>query len=191
MTKNQQDNRANAMYKLYCEGYSLSQVGQAYGVTRQSVYAIFKSRSFKIREKKQLPYIVYGKRKYTLDADGYYRLTTHRVGIENYLHRLVWAENNGAIPNDCEIHHKNGNKTDNRIDNLECLTASAHAQIHHSPTPIELKSCLHCGATMELRYFSNNRREEPSQYTKRLYCGKECCDKDKVGKPKNWSPRNE
>lgn len=40
------------------------------------------------------------------------------------LHRLVWMAAHGEIPNGYEINHKNGNKRDNRIANLELVTRS-------------------------------------------------------------------
>ena len=45
-------------------------------------------------------------------------------------HRLVWRHHNGAIPEGMTVNHKNGNKTDNRIDNLELATQKQ--QIHHA-----------------------------------------------------------
>lgn len=43
------------------------------------------------------------------------------------LHRLVWLSAHGAIPDDKEVNHKNGNKRDNRIDNLELVTRGQNA----------------------------------------------------------------
>ena len=34
-------------------------------------------------------------------------------------HRVVWIDHNGQIPGGAVIHHVNGNRSDNRIDNLE------------------------------------------------------------------------
>lgn len=47
-------------------------------------------------------------------------------------HRKVWFEHFGSIPEGSVIHHKNGNKHDNRIENLECLTRSQHMKEHYS-----------------------------------------------------------
>jgi len=38
------------------------------------------------------------------------------------LHRLVWETFVGAIPKGLEIHHKNHNKSDNRLKNLALVT---------------------------------------------------------------------
>lgn len=43
------------------------------------------------------------------------------------LHRLIWIIANGEIPEGMEINHKNGNKSDNRLLNLELVTKSENA----------------------------------------------------------------
>lgn len=42
------------------------------------------------------------------------------------LHRLVWAAAFGPIPKGCHIHHRDGNKLNNRLDNLECMPGRQH-----------------------------------------------------------------
>jgi hypothetical protein len=46
------------------------------------------------------------------------------------IHRKVWIENNGEIPKGYIIHHKDGNKYHNDLDNLELLTYKEHRNIH-------------------------------------------------------------
>ena len=47
------------------------------------------------------------------------------------LHRLVWSDVNGPIPAGFIIHHINGDKLDNRLENLEMLSVAEHAAHHH------------------------------------------------------------
>ena len=62
---------------------------------------------------------------------GYYQITTG-INAGKYLHRLIF-ENfyNMQIPKHYLIHHKNGNKKDNCILNLQLMRKSEHS-IHHN-----------------------------------------------------------
>lgn len=42
------------------------------------------------------------------------------------VHRLVWLAFCGPVPSGLEINHKDGNKQNNRLDNLECVTHQAN-----------------------------------------------------------------
>ena len=50
-------------------------------------------------------------------------------------HRVVWIEANGPIPVGHHVHHRNGNITDNRLENLELLSAADHIRHHHIGKP--------------------------------------------------------
>lgn len=62
-------------------------------------------------------------------ANGYVRLTL-ADGSRVYEHRWMWEQAFGPLGTDEEIHHKNGDKTDNRLDNFEKMTKAEHARHH-------------------------------------------------------------
>lgn len=51
-----------------------------------------------------------------------------------FLHRSVWEAVNGAIPKGWQVHHKNGDRGDNRIENLECVPPDEHRKLHADKT---------------------------------------------------------
>lgn len=128
MANIRKDKQANLMYREYKKGLSLEDVGNIFNVARQSVYIMFKRRGFKLRTKKQLDYKYFNNKKYTTQSNGYFRSTNRIKSI--LLHRAVWEYYNGKIPQGYDIHHKDGNKTNNKINNLELLRKDEHARLH-------------------------------------------------------------
>lgn len=68
-----------------------------------------------------------GKRFYRKPS-GYYKLQ-HAAGGD-YMHRYVWEFHNGPIPDGHQVHHRDENKGNNAIGNLELLTAGDHQRFH-------------------------------------------------------------
>lgn len=127
MPAHRKDGQAKAMYDLYKKGHSLAMVGRAFGVTRQTVYKTLKRRNHKLRPKQPLPFIVWHGMKYSRRSNGYYGNTLEQ---RTYLHRDVWVFHHGPIPDGYDIHHKDGDKANNRIENLEMHSQSEHGKKH-------------------------------------------------------------
>lgn len=74
------------------------------------------------------PYQEFGGVKYYRQPeDGYYSRRFPRI---EYMHRAIWAHHHGPIDPGFHVHHVNGDKGDNRIENLELLSASEHTAMH-------------------------------------------------------------
>ena len=71
------------------------------------------------------------------------RMPQHILARRNYVKRshLVWYEKTGElIKKPFEIHHINGNKQDDRFENLQKVTRPGHQKVH-SKIAIRCKSC--------------------------------------------------
>lgn len=122
------DARALAMRERYDAGLSLAQIASEFGVTRQAVYDVFKWRDWPLRprpERRQT--VTYAGRIYSLRNNGYYAATS---GDRHLLHRRMWEDAHGPIPDGWDIHHCDEDKTHNALDNFECLPKAEHTRLY-------------------------------------------------------------
>lgn len=65
---------------------------------------------------------------------GYYRVTSHKEGnYGKFLHRLIFEDFYDCnIPKGYHVHHKNGDKLDNCILNLQLMNARDHPRLHNT-----------------------------------------------------------
>ena len=72
------------------------------------------------------------------DHDGYYRVTSRKEGnhFERW-HKLIFEDFYGKIPNNCIIHHKDENKENNCVMNLQIMTQNNHCNCHN---PLNIKN---------------------------------------------------
>lgn len=102
-----------------------------------------------------------------IDKNGYYRITSGKEGNNGkFLHRLIWEDYYGKpFPDGYDIHHINMVKTDNRIQNLQCVEHSLHVRFHKQNTTgyyrvikKERKNTKQ-GFTWVYRYYKNGKRK--------------------------------
>lgn len=72
-----------------------------------------------------------GKRYARDDRTGYY-LFHGEGGVGSRLHRDVWTFYNCEIPKGHEVHHKDHNKGNNDISNLQLLKKGEHSKLHRA-----------------------------------------------------------
>ena len=60
-----------------------------------------------------------------ITRNGYYQVALNKNSIAKFykVHRLVWLVFNGQIPENMQVNHINEIKSDNRLDNLNLMTA--------------------------------------------------------------------
>lgn len=93
-------------------------------------------------------------------------------GKNVHIHRLEWNKYYGDIPDGCIIHHKNGNKLDWDISNLELLTRAEH-KIEHKDS-VKRKGIKCIGVYKYSVYRFDNVRQA-SKATGATECGIHRC----------------
>jgi len=82
-----------------------------------------------------------------------YRPDHHFANREGYVreHRLVYEEyHKCSLLPWADIHHKNKNKQDNRIENLELISHGRHSRVTHTKYISDLR-CLVCNGEQYIR----------------------------------------
>ena len=79
------------------------------------------------------------------DNTGYYLNSTLKVRM----HRYVWEQEVGPIPDGFDVHHIDGDKSNNSIDNLSLLTNRAHQILHGKEESRKAKMRLNIAKAQE------------------------------------------
>lgn len=91
------------------------------------------------------------------------------------LHREVWKHHNGEIPKGYHVHHIDGDRTNNQIENLKLMLAKDHMSKHNN--------------TPERKEFSRKAIENARTYASKWHGSSEGIDyHSKLGK-ENWKKR--
>lgn len=94
--------------------------------------------------------------KYTTVRIGLACVGEHRLIVERFLGR--------KLHRDEHVHHINGLKGDNRLENLAVVSPAEHVRIHHSNHPLT-RCCIICGVKFTL---------PPCRRASKQTCGKTC-----------------
>ncbi len=122
-------------------------------------------------------------------------------GIYTYEHRAVWWMEKGYLPPDgYHIHHINGDIEDNRIENLESISAKDHvSERHHGGKEVAERVQLSCQECLvDFEQLKRTVSYRLSQGQSKFYCSKRCqvifCNKNRKGiklkYPKNRKSRS-
>lgn len=135
---------------------------------------------------------------------GYY-LSSKKIGnSRKRLHRYIWeTENNAQIPKGYDIHHKDGNKSNNDVSNLMLVNNREHTKIHERNLTEEQRAkraenIVKNGLPKAIEWHKSRQgREWHSEHGKRVaesllpvkyvctYCGKEFETKNRYSEKSN------
>lgn len=82
-----------------------------------------------------------------VNSKGWYLTLILKDGLGGHktcrIHRLVWETFNGKIPNGYVIHHIDGDRQNNKLNNLQMISTAEHHKIHLAEHPEMVESMRH------------------------------------------------
>ena len=97
------------------------------------------------------------------NENGLYPL--HRVLMENKLGKL--------LVDDEVVHHRNGVKSDNRVENLEVMKRAEHSKLHKPGSDFLNLSCGNCQKSFSLKPHQYRLRSKRTK-SKEVFCSRSC-----------------
>lgn len=95
-------------------------------------------------------------------------------GRDQKVHVLEWERHNGPKPSGHEIHHRDRNKSNFELSNLELLTHSDHQKVHagwiRDGMEWTAKPCTTCGKVLPLADFYPRKGYTPSANCRECHC---------------------
>lgn len=126
----------------------------------------------------------------------------HRADSAGYVmeHIFVWEKESGIpLPDNCCVHHLNGIKDDNRIENLSVMLRKAHTIHHH--TGAKRKESTKALISAKAKERLSDKRNHPCYkpidmelFNKRIHDGcsiKEICSEFGIGRTAYYNKRRE
>lgn len=95
----------------------------------------------------------------SITKKGYVRKFYKEYGRQRFEHCVVWEKHYGEIPKGMQVHHKDGNKLNNNIDNLILVDTMTHKRLHSGCKIIDgvwWKPCKDCGELKPITEFYKN-----------------------------------
>lgn len=78
-----------------------------------------------VRRTNKWPVFEFNGERYYKKPPGYYKMQWGP-----YLHRSVWEFHNGPIPEGYVVHHIDGERDHNDLENLQCMPSGEHGRMH-------------------------------------------------------------
>jgi transcriptional regulator with XRE-family HTH domain len=190
------DNKKKKAIQLRKNGLKVKEIAEILSVSAGSIsnwlqnipehHALIEKHKLKRRESKELRKKEKDANKkvysYIYKDDGYiyhYKPGHPRAQRRPYIaeHVLVMEKHLGRFLNRDEVvHHKDGDKSNNNIDNLEILTKAEHNKIHNGGKAKTIRiTCAYCGKKVLKKYRQVGTKIKNGQ--KDFYCNRSCMGK--------------
>lgn len=114
----------DGIHSDYLRLRSCEKVAALWGRSRQSIHDVLARRKVTRARRFKEDVVIWRGIKFTPGKNGYLRRCQRLGHVEHQLHRIVWSDANGPIPDGHQVMFRDGDKRNCDLMNLECLPAA-------------------------------------------------------------------